>query len=287
MAKKKNNTKRRKGMKRWRQLSFFGKVWRFCWVTVVALFGFSLFQVLFCSVFNPPLTPLMVERFFDQMGEKDRKVVFERDYVSIDNISPHLINAVAISEDGGLFMYHHGFFIHRMKEVYLKNQRGGKQAGASTISQQTAKNCFLPHTRSMWRKALEAYYTVLIEKVWGKRRIMECYLNIIEFADGIYGCEAAAQHYFNHSAKELTRREAALLAACLPHPLRSNPGRPSGYLSRRASTIQGRMGTYGSVAKREDDKIVMVEGKNKKYIKMVEEENLFDFAIWMLEHRSK
>ena len=85
----------------------------------------------------------------------------------------------------------------------------------------------------------------------------------------------------------LTRREAALLAACLPHPLRSNPGRPSGYLSRRASTIQGRMGTYGSVAKREDDKIVMVEGKNKKYIKMVEEENLFDFAIWMLEHRSK
>ncbi len=283
--KKKDNTKRHRGLKKWRQLSFFGKVWRAVWVTLLALLGFSLFQVLFCSVFNPPVTPLMVQRFFEQIKDPDRSVVFERDYVSLDNISPHLINAVAISEDGGLYMYHHGFFIDRMKTVYLKNKRGGKQAGASTISQQTAKNCFLPHSRKMWRKALEAYYTTLIEKIWGKRRIMECYLNIIEFGDGIYGCEAAAQHYFHHSAKDLTRREAALLAVCLPHPLRSNPARPSNYLSRRASTIQGRMATYGSVAKREDGKIVMIEGKNPKYIKMVEEENLFDFGIWLLRQR--
>lgn len=287
MAKKKNKTKRHKGLKRWRQLSFLGKVWRFCWVTVLALVGFSLFQVLFCSVFNPPLTPLMAKRFAEQVKDPDRPVHFERHYVSLDNISPHLINAVAVSEDGGLYMYHHGFFIHRMKEVYLKNLRGGKQAGASTISQQTAKNCFLPHSRHMWRKAVEAYYTVLIEKIWGKRRIMECYLNIIEFGDGIYGCEAAAQHYFHHSAKELSRREASLLAACLPHPLRSNPARPSGYLSRRGSTIQSRMSTYGSVAKLQEGKIVMVEGKNKKYINMVEKENLFDFALWLLEQKMK
>ncbi len=286
-TKKKKKSKQHKRLKKWRQLSFLGKLWRLCWVTLLSLVGLSLIQVLLCSVVNPPLTPLMVQRFVEQAKDPDRPIRFERDYVRLDNISPHLINAVSVSEDGGLFLYHHGFFINRMKEVYLKNKRGGKQAGASTISQQTAKNCFLPHTRRMWRKAVEAYYTVLIEKIWGKRRIMECYLNIIEFGDGIYGCEAAAQHYFHHSARDLTRREAALLAACLPHPLRSNPAHPSSYLSRRGSTIQSRMASYGKVAKLQDGKIVFAEPKNKKYIDMVERENLFDFALWLLEQKMK
>ena len=129
----------------------------------------------------------------------------------------------------------------------------------------------------MLRKAVEAYYTSLIELVWGKKRIMECYLNIIEFGDGIYGCEAASQYYFHHSAAKLSKREAALLAACLPTPLKSNPAHPSRYLSRQASVVQGRMSAYGRVkldARRED--------LTPRYVKMMEEENLWDFAWWVL-----
>ena len=288
MAKKtrqKHKARKRRGLKRWKQLSFMGKVWRVCWVTLLSLLGFSIFQVLVCAVINPPLTPLMVQRFFEQMSDSERPVVFQRDYVSIDDISPNLINAVAIAEDGGLYMYHHGFAVQRMKKAYTSSITKRTRAGGSTISQQTAKNCFLPHTHRMWRKAIEAYYTILIEKIWGKKRIMECYLNIIEFGNGIYGCEAASQHYFHHSASKLTRREAALLAACLPSPLRSNPARPSRYLSRRASTLQHRMGFYGTAATLQDGKIVMTEGKNPKYKKMVEEENVFDFTVWMLKQK--
>lgn len=279
MSAKRKKQKSKKGLKRWKQLNFLGKVWRVAWVGVLALVGFSFVQVLFCALFNPPLTPLMVQRFFQQLNDPDRPVVFERDYVSIDNISPHLVNAVAISEDGGLYMYHRGFAVKRLKEAYINSRTERKQFGGSTISQQTAKNCFLPHSRKVWRKVAEAYYTVLIEKIWGKKRIMECYLNVIEFGDGIYGCEAAAQHYFHHSAKNLSQREAALLAVSLPSPLRSNPAHPSRYLSRRASTIQSRMGYYGKIdwdKKRED--------LNPKYLKMVDEENLWDFFLWVLEY---
>lgn len=277
--KKQHKTKRRKGLKRWKQLGFFGKVWRFIWVGILAVIGFTLFQVLFCALFNPPLTPLMVQRFFQQVSELGRSVNFERDYVSIDDISPNLINAVAISEDGGLYMYHHGFAYKNLKKAYINARAGKERGGGSTISQQTAKNCFLPHSRSVWRKAVEAYYTVLIEAVWGKKRIMECYLNVIEFGDGIYGCEAASQYYFHHSAKDLSKREAALLASCLPTPLRSNPAHPSRYLSGRASTIQHRMGYYGKIdfeKKREE--------LNPKYLKMVDEDNLFTFISWMIEY---
>ncbi len=264
-----------RSLKRWRQLSFGGRIWRLLWVTCLALIGFTLFQVLFCAVFNPPLTPLMVTRFFDQAKDPDRAVRFERDYVPLDKISQNLVNAVVVSEDG-LFMYHHGFDVKQLKMAYVEGKKGRRQRGGSTISMQTAKNCFLPHKHSMVRKAVEAYYTTLIELVWSKKRIMECYLNVIEFGDGIYGCEAAAQHYFHHSAEHLTRREAALLAACLPSPLKMNPGRPGPYLSRQASVVQGRMSKYGRInldAKRED--------LNPKHLKAMDE-NLFDFAWWLL-----
>ena len=282
MAKKrKSSRKSKKGLKKWKQLNFIGRVWRVIWVGALALWGFSIFQVLFCAVFNPPVTPLMVQRFFQQWKDPDRVVRFERDYVPIERISPNLVNAVVVSEDG-LYMYHRGFAVRSMKSAYIMNKKGKKVRGGSTISQQTAKNCFLPHTRSMVRKAAEAYYTVLIEAVWGKERIMECYLNVIEFGDGIYGCEAASQHYFGHSAEHLTTREAALLAVCLPTPLRSNPGRPSSYLNRQSSTIQHRMSYYGKVdfdAKRED--------LNPKYLKMIDDESLWDFVWWMVTEGRK
>ena len=280
MAKKKRtaNKNRRKSTrrKRWKQLSFPRKVWRVLWVSIFVLWGFTIFQVLFCAVFNPPLTPLMVKRFFQQVKDPERVVRFERDYVPLDEISPNLVNAVVVSEDG-LYMYHHGFDIRQMKMAYVEGKKGRRHRGGSTISQQTAKNCFLTHKHSMLRKGVEAYYTSLIELVWGKKRIMECYLNIIEFGDGIYGCEAASQHYFGHSASKLSKREAALLAVCLPTPLKSNPRHPSRYLNRQSSIIQGRMNTYGRInldAKRED--------LTQHYVEMMEEENLWDFFWWVL-----
>ena len=273
--KRKKRSKKSKGLKRWKQLNFGGKVWRVIWVGLLAVWGFTIFQVLFCAVFNPPITPLMAKRFFEQTKDSDRPVRFERDYVPLSQISENLVNAVVVSEDG-LFMYHRGFDVHQMKLAYVESKKGRRERGGSTISQQTAKNCFLPHKHSMVRKAVEAYYTSLIELVWSKKRIMECYLNVIEFGDGIYGCEAASQHYFGHSAKSLSKREAALLAVCLPTPLKSNPGRPSRYLSNQASTIQGRMRKYGHInldAKRED--------LNPRYLKMMDE-TLWDFVWWML-----
>lgn len=272
----KKGRRKQSGRKRWKQLGFGGKLWRIVWVGFLALWGFTIFQVLFCTIFNPPVTPLMVKRFIQQVKDPDRVVRFERDYVPINKISQNLVNAVVVSEDG-LFMYHHGFDIHQMKMAYIEGKKGRRHRGGSTITQQTAKNCFLPHRHSMARKAVEAYYTSLIELVWSKKRIMECYLNVIEFGNGIYGCEAASQHYFGHSASTLSKREAALLAACLPTPLRSNPGRPSGYLNRQASIVQGRMRMYGRVnldARRED--------LTPKYVKMMEEETLWDFAIWLI-----
>lgn len=186
-------------LKPWKTLGWGRKTLRVVWITLVSLWLFSVLQVLLGIVFNPPLTPLMVQRFFQQLTDDERTVRFERDYVDIDDISPNLVTAVVYSEDG-LFMYHHGFDVKQMKIAFKENKSGKRFRGGSTISQQTAKNAFLPHTRNMLRKGAEAYYTMMIETFWSKKRIMEVYLNIIEFGDGIYGAEAAAQHYFGHPA---------------------------------------------------------------------------------------
>lgn len=263
-------------MKKWKQLGIGGKVWRTLWVTILAVWGFSIFQVLFCWVFNPPLTPLMVQRFFQQLFDGERKVNFERDYVSIEDISPNMVTAVVYSEDG-LFMYHHGFDVKQLKQSYKENQRGRRVRGGSTISMQTAKNAFLPHTRSMLRKAVEAYYTVLIEKPWGKKRIMEVYLNIIEFGDGIYGCEAASQHYFGHSAKTLSKREAAQLAVCLPNPMKINPSINGPYFRRQSGVVMGRM-SRGRVN-------LDMSKEKRTHSKYAQQESLWDFLVWVVEQK--
>lgn len=267
-----------KGLKSWGQLRFGGKVWRCSWVFVVSLWAFSLFQVLFCWVFFPPVTPLMVQRFAQQIKDPDRKVYFKRDYVEIENISSNLITAVVHSEDG-LFLYHHGFDVKQMKMSYLENKKGRRVRGGSTISMQTAKNAFLPHSRTLIRKALEAYYTILIELVWGKQRIMEVYLNIIEFGDGIYGCEAAAQHYFGHSCQNLTKREAAQLAASLPGPLSFNPAMPNRRYNRHVDLLMSRFSRWGMV-----DLNTPSDKLNPKYM---DRENLFDFAWWLITDGEK
>ena len=215
----------------------------------------------------------MVQRWWQQATQDDRPVRFERDYVDIDDISGNLVTAVVYAEDG-LFMYHNGFDVKQMKIAYKDNAAGKRFRGGSTISQQTAKNVFLPHSRTMLRKAVEAYYTVMIEAVWGKKRILEVYLNVVEFGDGIYGCEAAAQHYFGHSAARLTQTEAAQLAATLPAPLTRNPAHQTPYYKRRVADIKGRF-KWGRVD--------INKPADKSKLKKEQKETLWDFYKWKRE----
>lgn len=252
------------------------KIRRIVLFTLLFLIVFPHLLIVLYKFINPPLTPLMVQRFGQQITQKDRPVRFKRHYVSIDNISPHLVNAVVASEDGN-FMRHHGFEVRMLKQSYRENQQGRRIRGGSTITMQTAKNAFLPHRRSMLRKAFEAYFTQWIEWVWGKKRIMECYLNIIEFGDGIYGCEAASQYYFGHSAKTLSANEAAQLAVTLPSPLKRNPETRTPYFRRQTGVVQGRMAKYGKVNL--DKRPKPRNGKK--------EETIFDFITWYLEQEKK
>lgn len=270
----KAKAQRKKGKsRRWKDLSFGRKVWRVVWLAVLGVWLLTVLQVLLGAILLPPVTPLMVQRFVQQLSDSERKVVFERDYVPLDEVSNNIITAVVYAEDG-LFMYHHGFDVKQMKIAYRENKRGMRMRGASTISQQTAKNAFLPHNRTLIRKAVEAYYTVMIEAVWSKRRIMEVYLNIVEFGDGIYGVEAASQHYFGHSAAKLTRHEAAQLAATLPSPLKRNPKHATPYFRKQTKTIEQRF-AWGAVDLDKPD--------SEKEKKAEERESLVDFLIWRLK----
>lgn len=191
--------------------------------------------------FLPPLfTVLMVKQAVAGHGMDYR-------WRSLDRISPRLVEAVIAAEDAR-FCRHHGFDVEAIQKALEANERAeqrgsGKVRGGSTISQQTAKNVFLWPGRDWVRKGLETGYTGLIELAWGKRRIMEMYLNVAEWAPGVYGAEAASRHWFNKSADELTAREAARLAAILPSPRRYKAADSGPYVRRRASRIQAAMGT--------------------------------------------
>ena len=182
-----------------------------------------------------PATFLMTTRMIEGEGRDYR-------WRSLDDISPRLVQAVIASEDS-TFCAHRGFDMEAIEKALKANEKGGRIRGGSTISQQTAKNAFLWPGRDWIRKGLEAGYTVAIETVWGKRRIMEVYLNVAEWAPGVYGAEAAAQHWFGKPAADLNAREAARLAAILPSPRRYNASSPGPYVRRRASRVQAAMGT--------------------------------------------
>jgi len=188
---------------------------------------------------NPPLTYLMVKRYIEHSGE-NKPAILTKKWKRIEDISPNLIYAVVASEDAK-FMQHNGLDLESMQKVMHSNKKGKRLKGASTISQQTAKNVFLWPARNYIRKGFEAYFTILIETLWGKKRIMEVYLNVIEMGRGIYGAEAASQKYFNKSAKSLTRREAALIASILPSPLKRNPKNPSNYMLKKQKWILANM----------------------------------------------
>ena len=168
---------------------------------------------------------------------EDKPLRMKKEWVPIEEISPNIVNAVIASEDNK-FMEHWGFDFDAIKLAAEKNKKRNSTAfGASTISQQTAKNLFLWPDRSWFRKGLEVYFTLLIELFWSKERIMEVYLNIIEMGDGIYGIERAANIYYDISASELNREQAAIIAASLPSPRKYNPKNPTAYLKKRQSQI--------------------------------------------------
>lgn len=206
-------------------------------LSLVLLF---LSGVVAYAVLPPPVTFLMASRLVGGEGLSYR-------WKGLNDISPRLVEAAIAAEDS-TFCAHRGFDMKAIERALQANARvekrgRGRIRGGSTISQQTAKNVFLWPGRDWIRKGFEAGYTVLIETVWGKRRIMEVYLNVAEWAPGVYGAEAAARHWYGKPAKDLTAREAARLAAILPAPRRYQAASPGPYVRRRASRIQAAMGT--------------------------------------------
>ncbi len=218
------------------------KILKFIGKLILYFFGISIGLVILFKFVPVPFTPLMFIRTIEQIASND-KVVWKRDWISIDEMGTSIQKAVIASEDGK-FTTHNGFDVKAIEKAYKNNQKGRKVKGGSTISQQTAKNVFLWPSRSYLRKGLEAYFTVLIEIVWGKERIMEVYLNSIEMGNGIYGIEAASKHWFNKSAKNLTKAEAAAIAAILPNPRVYKAKNSSRYIERRKNAIKRQMNFY-------------------------------------------
>jgi monofunctional biosynthetic peptidoglycan transglycosylase len=211
------------------------KIFRFFWLLFL-WFNIISFAVVLLFKFVPvPFTPLMGIRALEH-NSAGKDMICSHEWVPIDEISLNLQKAVIASEDGR-FLEHSGFDFEAMQKAFKNNSKGKKLKGGSTISQQTAKNVFLWQGRSYVRKGLEAYYTVLIELVWGKKRIMEVYLNSIEMGDGVYGAEAAAKHWYRKDASSLTRYEAAGIAAILPSPRRYKASNSSSYINRRKAKI--------------------------------------------------
>lgn len=208
---------------------------------LVYFFAITIGWVIVLRFVNPPITWLMVQRAIERKSDgKDWKIT--KRWVNYEDLSDNLKRA-AISGEDAHFMTHSGFDREAIKEALERNKSGGTLRGGSTISQQTAKNVFLWPGRGWIRKGLEAGYTVLIETIWPKRRIMEVYLNVAEWAPGVYGAEAAARYWFRKSAADLTPSEAARLAAILPSPRRYQAASPGPYVRRRAGRVQAAMST--------------------------------------------
>ncbi len=217
-------------------------LWRLLWtLTKIAFVVGVVIPVVLVLIFRfvpPPVTYLMVERAVQGHGMDYR-------WRPLSKISPNMVNAAIAAEDA-TFCEHHGFDFEAIQKAMDRNAAGKKLVGGSTISQQTAKNVFLWPGRSWVRKGFEAYFTVLIETLWGKKRIMEAYLNVAETGSGIYGVEAASQRYFHKPAKDLTSAEASRLAAILPSPLRYKAVGGGAYVQRRSRAIGGNAVTVRS-----------------------------------------
>ncbi|MCR5132060.1 MAG: monofunctional biosynthetic peptidoglycan transglycosylase [Prevotella sp.] len=203
-------------------------------------FGSTILAVVLYRFVPVYLTPLMVSRCVEQF-QAGEGITLHHHWISLENMSGHMPVAVMASEDQR-FLLHHGFDYDAIQKAAKRNMKEGKnKLGASTISQQTAKNVFLWQGRSWVRKGLEAYFTALIELMWSKQRIMEVYLNSIEMGPGIYGVDAVAEYHFGKTAKDLSRSDCALIAATLPNPRKFSSKEPSAYMRQRQRRIQHEM----------------------------------------------
>ncbi len=203
----------------------------------------SVLWVLAYRFINPPITLLMVQRNMERSAE-GKEAKMDKKWMDFENISDNMKRA-AVSAEDQLFLKHLGFDVKAIEKAFEANKNSKKVKGGSTISQQTAKNVFLWPGRSWIRKGFEAYFTLLIELLWSKERILEVYLNVIEMGDGIYGAEAAAQSYFGKSCAKLSRSQAALIAACFPNPRRWTPRNPTRYIQHRQYLIMKNMRRLG------------------------------------------
>ncbi len=225
--------------------SLIARFRRFILLCLIFFFLLSLGSVVLYRFVPVYYTPLMLLRKVENV-HKQKPSIIRKKWVPLEEISPNLIQAVVASEDN-LFLQHNGFSFDDIKKAIDSRSTKKRIRGGSTISQQTAKNVFLWPKRSWIRKGLEAYFTVLIEFIWSKERIMEVYLNVIEMGDGIYGAEAAASHYYNKKASKLSKWESASIAVCLPNPRVYHPVNQSNYIKRRTNHIVNLMGKIGPV----------------------------------------
>jgi len=209
------------------------RTWRIFKKVLLYGFLFSIFYILLCKWVNPPIT-------ITQLGSVLWGHGLKRDYVDLDEMSPNVKLAVMASEDQ-LFPDHNGFDFKSIEKAMKHNKKSKSLRGASTISQQVAKNVFLWQHGGYFRKGLEVYFTFMIEHLWSKKRILEMYLNVAEMGEGVFGVEAAAKKYFNKDAKDLTRSEAAMIAACLPNPKEYSIKPISRYVANRYDDILRQM----------------------------------------------
>lgn len=216
-------------------------IFRFLLKFTLYFFLSSIGIVVLYRFVNPPITPIMIIRMFEGWFE-GKNIGIKKKWVPYEKISQNVFRAVVSAEDAK-FMSHNGFDWDAIESArrYNEARKGKKLRGASTISMQTAKNVFLWHGRNYVRKALEAYFTILLELIWGKKRILEVYVNVIEFGEGIYGVQSAAKNFFHKDATQLNSKESAVLAAVLPNPRRWSPLSPTSYIEKRVEFIQGRM----------------------------------------------
>ncbi|MFG6667168.1 monofunctional biosynthetic peptidoglycan transglycosylase [Halomonas sp. HNIBRBA4712] len=220
-------------------------VWRFAWRVALGFVVLSVALVLLFRVVPPPGSMIMVERKVQSLV-RGEPITITRQWRSFDELSNNAKLAVIAAEDQR-FPEHRGFDLVELKRAWQASQDGRRLRGASTLSQQTAKNVFLWSGRSWVRKGLEAWFTLLIETFWSKSRILEVYLNVAEWDTGVFGLEAAADHYFGASGSAMTERQASLLAAILPDPRNRSAARPDAQVERRSQWIRQQMRNLGGV----------------------------------------
>lgn len=234
---------------------FLLKVLKFILKTILWFFIITIGLTILYRFVPVPITPLMIIRCVEQKQE-GKEMKLKKDWVSYDEISPALPLAVVAAEDQK-FLDHYGFDFNAIEKALKNNEKKSKRKkmkGASTISQQTAKNVFLWPSRTWVRKGFEVYFTGLIEIFWSKQRILEVYLNVVEMGDGVYGAEAAAKYHFKKSAAKLSRSEAALIAATLPNPVKWSASNPTGYISGRQAWILRNMNNIERLDFENEDK---------------------------------